>query len=56
MTNTALYLAKRKKNDEFYTRYEDVETELLFIKTSSGIKLFIVIVIIQIVVPLLNSS
>lgn len=30
MTNRALYFAKRKKNDEFYTRYEDVEAELLF--------------------------
>ena len=28
MTNTSLSFSKKMKNDEFYTRYEDIEREL----------------------------
>ena len=29
MTNTNLHAAKKTKNDEFYTRYEDIEREVV---------------------------
>ena len=29
MSNESLVQAKKAKNDEFYTRYEDVEAELM---------------------------
>ena len=32
MSNTHLHKAKKAKNDEFYTRYEDIEKELIHYK------------------------
>lgn len=42
MGNENLRLARQVKNDEFYTRYEDIEKELIRYKDQFKVRLFIV--------------
>ena len=45
MSNKSLDNAKIKKNDEFYTRYEDIETEVAYFKDQLRDKIIFFLVI-----------